>query len=276
MFTGLIQERGFIVGDPVPSGQGGVRLVIGLGADLAARLGIGASLAVSGVCLTVVEMGRRADGRDSVDAAGGTGATEDTGRGGAAARSGAPWEVVVEMAPETLTRTTLGGLRDGARVNLEPPLRAGDPLGGHLVQGHVDGTAAVVERRDLGEHRMIDFEVPAALAPFLVEKGSVCVDGVSLTVASLTADRFAVTLIPHTLAVTTLGDLQPGGRVNLEVDVLAKYVQRMLAARGLVDDAAGEPAAAVASGAVAPATVASGTVVPATVASGTVAPGTGR
>jgi riboflavin synthase len=274
MFTGLIQERGFIVGDPRPSGQGGVRLVIGLGADLAARLGIGASLAVSGVCLTVVEMGRRADGGDSVGAAGGAGATEDTGGGGAAAGSGASWDVVVEMAPETLARTTLGGLRDGARVNLEPPLRAGDPLGGHLVQGHVDGTAAVVERRDLGEHRMIDFAAPPALAPFLVEKGSVCVDGVSLTVAGLTADRFAVTLIPHTLAVTTLGDLQPGGRVNLEVDVLAKYVQRMLAARGLVDDAAGEPAAALASGAVAPATLASGAVAP--VASGTVAPGTGR
>jgi riboflavin synthase len=142
----------------------------------------------------------------------------------------------MEVAPETLARTTLGGLRDGAGVNLEAALRAGDALGGHLVQGHVDGTAEVVGRQELGEHRVVGFSVPKALAPFLVEKGSVGVDGVSLTVAALAPGRFEVTLIPHTLAVTTLGDLQPGDRVNLEVDVLAKYVQRMLAARGLVED----------------------------------------
>ncbi len=211
MFTGLIQERGTVAGEPAPSGRGGVRLAVAVSPGLAAGLGLGASLAVSGVCLTVVE------------------------------RQAAT--VVVELAPETLARTTLGALRDGAAVNLEPALRAGDPLGGHLVQGHVDGTASVVARRDLSAeaeqagHRVLAFSLPSALAPYLVEKGSVTVDGVSLTVAALADGRFEVALIPHTLAVTTLGALVPGDRVNLEVDVLAKYVQRMLAARGLAPDA---------------------------------------
>jgi len=141
--------------------------------------------------------------------------------------------VILELAPETLQRTTLGELRDGVEVNLEPALRAGEPLGGHFVQGHVDGTAEVVGRRDLAEHRVLAFSLPAPLAPFLVEKGSITVEGVSLTVAALAADRFDVALLPHTLAVTTLGTLRPGDPVNLEVDVLAKYVQRMLAARDL-------------------------------------------
>ncbi|MBV8200075.1 MAG: riboflavin synthase, partial [Acidobacteria bacterium] len=187
MFTGLIQERGRVLGDPRPSGKGGVRLAIGLGPELASGLGVGASLAVAGVCLTVVE--------------------------------GSEAAVVVELAPETLARTTLGRLRDGAAVNLEPPLRAGDPLGGHMVQGHVDGTGRVTARHDLAEHRVLAFSLPPALAPYLVEKGSVTVDGVSLTVAALTLDRFEVALLPHTLAVTTLGALEPGDEVNLEVDV---------------------------------------------------------
>src|SRR3712207_3958568 len=117
-------------------------------------------------------------------------------------------------------------------VNLEPALRMGDALGGHMVQGHVDGTARVVDRRDLTDHRVLAFSIPEELAPYLVEKGSITVDGVSLTVSSLLPDRFEVALIPHTLEVTTLSRLQPGDRVNLEVDVIAKYVQRMLAARG--------------------------------------------
>jgi riboflavin synthase len=110
----------------------------------------------------------------------------------------------------------------------------GDPLGGHWVQGHVDGTARVVDRRDLTDHRVLAFSIPEALAVFLVEKGSITVDGVSLTVSALLPDRFEVALIPHTLEVTTLSGLTPGDRVNLEVDVLGKYVQRILAARGLV------------------------------------------
>jgi riboflavin synthase len=202
MFTGLILERGRLLSDPAPSGQGGVRLAVGMSPGLAERLGIGDSLAVSGVCLTVVEKG-----------------------------SG---QVVVELSPETLARTNLGELRGGGEVNLEPALRMGDPLGGHMVQGHVDATAEVVGRRDLTDHRVLAFSIPPDLAPFLVEKGSVTVDGVSLTVSSFLSDRFEVALIPHTLEVTTLSRRVPGDRVNLEVDVLGKYVHRMLAARGLV------------------------------------------
>jgi riboflavin synthase len=232
MFTGLIQERGTILGDPLPSGQGGVRLAIGLSRELAAGLGVGSSLAVSGVCLTVLELTEVLP--DPRPAAGATAAKPSTAKPAGIA-------VIVELAPETVARTTLGALRAGAEVNLEPALRAGDPLGGHLVQGHVDGTAEVVVRRDLAEHRILGFSLPAALAPYLVEKGSVTVDGVSLTVAGLGADRFEVALLPHTLAVTTLGALGPGDSVNLEVDVLAKYVQRMLAARGLVPEPAAAP-----------------------------------
>jgi len=202
MFTGLIVERGTLTEDPAPSGQGGVRLTIGLSPDLVARLGIGDSLAVSGVCLTVTEKGTD--------------------------------YVAVELSPETLSRTTLAGLNRGDAVNLEPALRMGDALGGHWVQGHVDGTARVVGRRDLTDHRVLAFSILADLAPFLVEKGSVTVDGVSLTVSALGSDRFEVAIIPHTLNVTTLSQLVPGDSVNLEMDVLGKYVHRILAARGLV------------------------------------------
>jgi riboflavin synthase len=213
MFTGLIVERGRLTADPVPSGQGGVRLTLALSPGLADRLAIGDSLAVSGVCLTVTEKGA------------------EPGEG----------RVVVELSPETLARTTLGALRRGGEVNLEPALRLGDALGGHMVQGHVDGTAEVVGRRDLAEHRVLAFSLPPELAPFLVEKGSVTVDGVSLTVSALLPDRFEVALIPHTLEMTTLAALAPGGRVNLEADVLGKYVHRLLAARGLVAPSPGNP-----------------------------------
>lgn len=205
MFTGLVDESGRLAADPEPSGQGGVRLAILHSSRLAGRLGIGASLAVSGVCLTVTDL-----------------AEVETG-----VRS------LVELSPETLARTTLGGLRAGDRVNLEPALRLGDPLGGHWVQGHVDGTARVVERRDLAEHRVLALSIPPELDPFLVLKGSVTVDGVSLTLSARLPDRFEVALIPHTLEITTLSDRMPGDRVNLEVDVLAKYVHQILAARGL-------------------------------------------
>src|SRR5437763_2259853 len=157
MFTGLILERGRLISDPVPSGQGGVWLAVGMSPELAERLGIGDSVAVSGVCLTVVEK--------------------------------EPGQVLVELSPETLARTNLGELRSGYEVNLEPALRMGDPLGGHMVQGHVDATAEVVERRDLTEHRVLAFSIPPDLAPFLVEKGSVAVDGVSLTVFALRSEE---------------------------------------------------------------------------------------
>ncbi|MES1241783.1 MAG: riboflavin synthase [Acidobacteriota bacterium] len=205
MFTGIIVERGRLSADPEPSGQGGVRLVLEHSPELGRRLEIGASLAVSGVCLTITEL--------------------------------TPAQSKVELSPETLARTNLGDLRQGSEVNLEPALRMGDALGGHMVQGHVDGVARVVDRRDLTDHRVLAFSIPAELAPFLVEKGSVTVDGVSLTVSALLPDRFEVALIPHTLEVTTLSRLDPGDRVNLEVDVIGKYVQRMLAARGLVPEA---------------------------------------
>jgi riboflavin synthase len=202
VFTGIIIERGRLIADPAPSGQGGVRLEIGLSPALAGQLSIGDSLAVAGVCLTITEKS-----------------------------SGA---LSVELSPETLSRATLGDLRRGSEVNLEPPLRMGDPLGGHWVQGHVDGTARVVDRRDLTDHRELAFSIPPELEPLLVEKGSVTIDGVSLTISALGPDRFEVALIPHTLEVTTLSALTVGDRVNLEVDVLGKYVHRILAARGLV------------------------------------------
>jgi riboflavin synthase len=207
MFTGIVVERGRLAADPAPSGQGGVRIAIAHGPEVGARLSIGASLAVSGVCLTVTELA-----------------------GDPPARS------TVELSPETLARTTLGALRGGDFVNLETALRVGDPLGGHWVQGHVDATARVVDRSDLADHRALAFSIPPGMEPYLVFKGSVAVDGVSLTVAALRPDRFEVALIPHTLAVTTLGLAAVGDRVNLEVDVLAKYVERMLAARGLVPE----------------------------------------
>jgi riboflavin synthase len=207
MFTGIVRERGRVARQPGASGRGGVRLEIEHSEELSLLLERGASLAVSGVCLTAVEL--------------------DAGR------------TVVELAPETIARTTLGALAAGAEVNLEPALRVGDALGGHWVQGHVDGTVAVLEVRGLdgggadGEHREMVVELPAALAPQVVEKGSVTLDGVSLTVASRSADRFSVALIPLTLEVTTLGARQPGELLNLEVDILAKYVLQALERMGV-------------------------------------------
>lgn len=210
MFTGLVAERGRVLSDPEPSPAGGRLLRLGFGRRIADRLAIGASLAVDGVCLTVTE---------TIEGFG----------------------AVLEMGDETLRRTTLGELAAGDEVNLEPALRAGDPLGGHLVQGHVEGTLAVLARDDRADHRVLSFELPAPFARYVVEKGSVTLDGVSLTVAELVDESdgsdasgggsFAVWLVPHTLEVTTLGSLEPGGRVNFEPDVLAKYVERLLAPR---------------------------------------------
>jgi riboflavin synthase len=201
MFTGLVRERGRVAADPEPSPQGGVRLRLATSRELADALAIGASLAVSGVCLTIVDL----------------------------PASGC----AVELAPETLARTRLGELRAGDEVNLEPALRLGDPLGGHWVQGHVDGTLRVLAVESLGEHRVLTLELPAEHAPLVVEKGSVALDGVSLTVSAVAPESFAVALVPHTLAVTTLGAAAPGDRLHLELDVLGKYVHRALALRGL-------------------------------------------
>lgn len=207
MFSGLILETGHVAGDPEPTPGGGCRLAVDLSPEIVARLPtppLGASLAVSGVCLTVVAL-------DPISPTG--------------------FRAGFELSPETLARTALGDLRSGAEVNLEPALRVGDPLGGHWVQGHVDGTATVVDLRDQGEFRILAFSVPEGMERYLAEKGSVTVDGVSLTVSALAADRFEVALVPHTLAVTTLKHRAPGDRVHMEVDVLAKYVERALSAR---------------------------------------------
>ena len=137
---------------------------------------------------------------------------------------------VFDLSPETLNRTTLGGLKAGGDVNLEPPLSAGDPLGGHWVQGHVDTTAAVSRVEEQGDHRVVTFNLPAGLETGVVLKGSITIDGVSLTIAALDDRTFDVALIPHTLEVTTLGALKPGDRVNVEGDVLARYVRKAVEA----------------------------------------------
>ena len=196
MFTGIVEELGQV--RALEPNEGGARIEITATVAIEDAIS-GASIAVNGCCLTVVELG---DGWWAADA-----------------------------VTETLVRTSLGALAVGDPVNLERPLRLADRLGGHLVQGHVDGVGELVDRRALpdGSTRM-QFGLPAHLLRYIVEKGSITVDGISLTVAALHEDGFDVAVIPHTLEVTNLGAKQPGGQVNLEVDVLAKYVERLLAA----------------------------------------------
>lgn len=194
MFTGLIREVGRVAA--VDGGEGGVRLTVEAPAT-ARDARPGDSIALSGVCLTVVD---RTDGRLAFDA-----------------------------VPETLARSSLQTLEPGSRVNVEPALRAGEPLGGHYVQGHVDGVGRVRSVEPEGDGRRIWVDAPAELMRYVVEKGSVAVEGTSLTVAGLDERGFAVALIPHTLGETTLGELEPGDPVNLETDVLAKYVEKLLA-----------------------------------------------
>jgi riboflavin synthase len=189
VFTGLVQEVGTVVGF-----EGG-RLTIDA-PRTAEHARLGDSVAVDGVCLTLVA---RDDSSLSFDA-----------------------------VPETLARTALGALAAGARVNLEAALRAGDALGGHYVQGHVDGVGAVRSVQPEGDGRRVAFDAPAELLRYVVEKGSIAVNGTSLTVAAVDDAGFEVALIPHTLAATTLEALQNGDRVNLETDVLAKYVEKLL------------------------------------------------
>ena len=189
MFTGLVREVGTVVS---VAGDDTVRIEVRAGIPAA----VGDSVSIDGVCLTVV----------AVDAG----------------------VLAFDAVPETLARTALGSLGVGSRVNLEPALRAGDPLGGHYVQGHVDGVGSVRSVEAEGDGKRVWFDVPAELLRYVVEKGSVAVQGTSLTVAALDELGFAVALIPHTLEATTLGELAPDDRVNIEVDVLAKYVERLL------------------------------------------------
>ena len=196
MFTGIVRERGRVAS--VDGGGDGIR--IRLEAPLTAvEVAIGDSVSLNGCCLTVVET---ADGTLAFDA-----------------------------VPETLARSSLHGLEVGAELNVESALRAGDPLGGHYVQGHVDGVGTVRSVEPEGKGRRIWFDAPPAVLRYCVDKGSVAVDGVSLTIAGLDEAGFAVALIPHTLSATTLGTLEPGARVNLEADVLAKYVERLVEVR---------------------------------------------
>jgi riboflavin synthase len=182
-------------------GEGLRRLAIGCGYD-PERIDIGASIACSGICLTVVARGREA---------------------GRAAFS-------VDAAAETLRVTTAGAWRQGTKLNLERSLRLGDELGGHLVTGHVDGIAELLARDELPEIARLSLRAPAALARFIAPKGSVALDGVSLTVNEVDDDRFSVVIIPHTLKVTTFGALRAGARLNLEIDLMARYAARLLQA----------------------------------------------
>lgn len=193
MFTGLIESLGAVV-DVRPEGPG-VRINIGAG-NLAQEARIGDSVAINGCCLTVVEIN------------------------GAA--------LSFQAGQETLSRTNLGQLKPGSRVNLERSLVVGDRLGGHLVTGHIDSLGSLVDRRDDGEWSYCWFSAPAELMRQVAAKGSIAVDGISLTVVEVLDDRFSVALIPHTLSVTTLGSLAIGDTVNIETDVLAKYVERQL------------------------------------------------
>ncbi len=199
MFTGIIQTAGTVTG--IEPADQGVRLRIRCPELQPGRWQAGDSVAVAGCCLTALALDEESFSAD--------------------------------LSAETLARTSLGGLGVGDQVNLEPAMALGDRLGGHLVSGHVDGLAEVVAVRPVGDSHVVRFRVPEALARFIAEKGSVTLDGVSLTVNSVAADEFEVNLIPHTWQVTTLGALQPGVRVNLEIDLLARYLDRLLQQRGL-------------------------------------------
>ncbi len=204
MFTGLVEDLGRV--DAVDSTDDGVRLTVST--PLATQLGHGDSIAVNGVCLTavVLEPADGADGRASFTA---------------------------DVMHETLRRSSLGAVEAGRSVNLELAMRADARLGGHIVQGHVDGLGAIRSVREDGFARIVTVEVPggpAGLLRYVVEKGSIAIDGISLTVARVDEDSFDVSLIPETLERTTLGGAVPGTPVNLEVDIMAKYAEKMLAA----------------------------------------------
>lgn len=196
MFTGIVQDMGRIVALEPRAGDVRVRVAVDRLPLDAVRTGD--SIAVSGVCLTVVEHDARGFAAD--------------------------------VSNETLTLTTLGDLAAGSHVNLEPALRAGDPLGGHLVSGHVDGVGRVVSLAQDARSWRIRFETPPDLARYVARKGSIAIDGVSLTVNEVEGREFGINIIPHTWQVTTIGGYAPGRRVNLEIDPIARYVERLLAA----------------------------------------------
>jgi riboflavin synthase len=194
MFTGIIEELGVV--DDVQSRAAGARLKVRC-ATVMSDMTEGASIAVNGVCLTAVDL--------------------------------RPDSFSADLAPETLRRSNLGDLRPGSRVNLERPLSPSGRLSGHIVQGHVDGTGEFLGLEELGdENWWLRIRVPTELDPFLVYKGSIAIDGISLTIAALEADVLSVTIIPHTYRNTTLAGYRAGSRLNLECDVLAKHVEKLL------------------------------------------------
>jgi riboflavin synthase len=193
VFTGIVREVGVVV---EAAEAGGGRSLVIRAPDTAAVTGIGDSVSIDGCCLTATAV----DGD----------------------------MITFHAVPDTIARTTLGGLDEPEAVNVEPALRAGEPLGGHYVQGHVDAVGRVQSVEAEGEGLRVFVEAPDDILRYCVEKGSITVDGVSLTVAELAEDAFAVALVPHTLEATTLSDLRPGQGVNLEADVLAKYVERLM------------------------------------------------
>lgn len=196
MFTGIITDIGTIRSREE---RGDTRFVIGTAYDHAS-IDMGASISCSGVCLTVVDKGRDAQG---------------------------DW-FTMEVSAESLSRTTLGNWQQGTTINLERALCMGDELGGHLVSGHVDGVGKVLSRSPEGDSVRFEISAPTSLMPFLAEKGSVTIDGVSLTVNDVTENSCKLNIIPHTLHATTLGKLAVGDAVNLEIDLIARYVQRLL------------------------------------------------
>lgn len=197
MFSGIVEALGTVA--EVRQEPPGCRLVI-REPKIVAETKVADSISVNGCCLTVVEV------------------SGDT--------------MAFQAGPETLARTNLGLLTSGSRVNLERSLAIGDRLGGHFVSGHIDGQGTLVERQDMGEWSNLYFQIPRPLSLQMASKGSVAVDGVSLTIVDSEPERFSVALIPFTLAVTTLGALKVGDQVNLETDILAKYVQRLVGDRG--------------------------------------------
>jgi riboflavin synthase len=196
MFTGIVEAVGRV--DAVVEVTGGRRL--GIEASKFFRgAKLGDSIAVNGVCLTAVKISAN--------------------------------RFVADVSAETLRATTAGNWKIGARVNLEQALKASSRLGGHFVSGHVDGVGRLVASRDVGDGRFLRFQAPKALARYVARKGSISVDGVSLTVNAVAGNRFDLMIIPHTLSHTTLGDLRPGDAVNLEVDLIARYLERLNAAK---------------------------------------------
>jgi len=196
MFTGIVQGVGSVTG--LEQRGGDVTFRFETGPVALDDVEVGGSIAVNGVCLTATEV--------------------------------APRAFAADVSRETLALTTLGEWRTGTRVNLERALRAGEPLGGHYVTGHVDGVGEVTSCRDDGRSVRVAFSIPGELARYVARKGSICVDGVSLTVNAADADSFEVNLIPHTLHATILGACGRGTRVNLEIDIIARYVERMFIA----------------------------------------------